>query len=100
MTLLPGKKSDTAHWSVDFVEHLRAVHFGMVTVAAALVILVSCSRDTRISKALTQATQIVEFQSRWNEVQRTVYASAAKLVNISIEAPTYFIKVAANTDAL
>jgi len=100
MFLLSGKKSDTAHWSVDFVEHLRAVHFGMVTVAAALIILVSGSRDTRVSKALTQATQIVEFQSRWAEVQKTVYSSAAQSLNFPIEESTYFIRVAANTEAL
>jgi len=100
MSLLTVKKSDAAHWSVDFVEHLRTVHFGMVTVAIALIILVSGSRDTRISKALTQATQIVEFQSRWNEVQKTVYASAAQLLSISVADSTYFIKIAAKTDAL
>ncbi len=86
------RRVSSVHWSVDFVEHLRAVHFGLVTVSAALIILVSGSRDTRISRALTQATQIVEAESRWTEVQSTLYLTAAQSVNLPTNR-AYLVKV-------
>ena len=35
------KSASPEHWSKDYVEHLRTVHFSLVTVAVALILLLS-----------------------------------------------------------
>ena len=71
----PFGRGSVSHWSVDFVEHLRTVHFGLVTVSVALIVLISGSRSARDSRALTQAQQIVDLPDRWSDVQSALYFS-------------------------
>ncbi|MBS0417716.1 MAG: hypothetical protein JSR66_08380 [Proteobacteria bacterium] len=56
-------------WSVDFVEHLRSVHFSLIALSAGLLVVVVGSQDRNMTKAITQATQIAELESRWAIVQ-------------------------------
>jgi hypothetical protein len=41
-----------AHWSKDFVEHLRTVHFALIAVAAGLILLVLSAREYNAVTAL------------------------------------------------
>ncbi len=50
----PPANKGTVHWSKDFVEHLRTVHFALIVVAAALVIAGSTADSARYATALTQ----------------------------------------------
>lgn len=75
------ERSSISHWSVDFVEHVRTVHFALVTVSVALIILVSGSSHTRYSRALTQAQQIMALSDRWTDVQNVLYFAAVRARN-------------------
>jgi len=48
----------TVHWSKDFVEHLRTVHFALVAVSVGLILLLSRSS----SPALGQIRQVIELK--------------------------------------
>jgi len=53
--------SVTVHWSKDFVEHLRAVHFTLAAVSVGLILILSRTN----SPALGQIRQIVELRRDW-----------------------------------
>jgi len=70
------------HWSKDFVEHLRAVHFALVVVS---LILISAENspdanhdDPRRPIALKQIEEIATFEKNWAKVPRMVYAGAMR----------------------
>ena len=86
------ERSSISHWSVDFVEHLRTVHFALVTVSVALIILVSGSSGARYSRALSQAQQIAALSDRWTEVQNVLYFAAVRARNTS-PYKTYILEV-------
>jgi hypothetical protein len=56
------------HWSKDFVEHLRAVHFALVIVSVVLITASTSGLDGRLSKALTQIQQIASLEKQWTLV--------------------------------
>ncbi len=66
-----------ADWTKDLVDHLRTVHFALLTICAALIIVSLDSKVLPVSQALTQATQMVDLQKQWSEVQRIAISSAA-----------------------
>lgn len=84
-----GAPADT--WSVDFVEHLRTVHFALVALSAGLFILVLTTTDSRIARALSQATQIADeaqpySQSfEWREVQTVLLSHAQRFLPAALQ---------------
>jgi hypothetical protein len=52
---------NAAHWSTDYVEHLRTVHFSLVAASVVLIVLSSSRSQTEVQIALTQIQQIGEF---------------------------------------
>jgi hypothetical protein len=64
------------HWSKDFVEHLRTVHFALVLVASALIITGANTESARMSVALTQVQQIAKFERQWPAVPTKLYEQA------------------------
>jgi hypothetical protein len=50
-------QSSPEHWSKDFVEHLRTVHFTLLTVSVGLIILLS-SKSYDSKKAAEQVNEI------------------------------------------
>lgn len=66
-----------ADWTKDLVDHIRTVHFALLTICAALIIVSLDSKVLPVSQALTQATQILDLQKQWPEVQRIATSSAA-----------------------
>src|ERR1035438_2504717 len=59
----------TAHWSKDYVEHLRAVHFALISTCVVLILLSVSRNKTEIEIAQDQNRQIEEllngFHSSW-----------------------------------
>jgi hypothetical protein len=55
-----------AHWSKDFVEHLRTVHFALIATSASLIILVFSSRPYNATIALRQIGEIIQLQRAWS----------------------------------
>ena len=55
-----------AHWSKDFVEHLRTVHFALILVSAGLMILVLSSKAYDATIALREINEIIELQRLWS----------------------------------
>jgi hypothetical protein len=49
------------HWSRDFVEHLRTVHFALIAVSVALILILSRTK----SPALQQIREIVALKKEW-----------------------------------
>jgi len=53
------------HWSKDFVEHVRAVHFALALVSFALLITASNRTDEKRLAARRQIEQIADFEKKW-----------------------------------
>jgi hypothetical protein len=54
------------HWSKDFVEHLRAVHFALIAVSAGLILLVLSSKEYNAATALVQLEDLLEMKKHWS----------------------------------
>lgn len=63
MPLRVKSQSFPEHWSKDFVEHLRTVHFSLVTVSVGLILLLS-SRSYDPKKAASEMDQIVRIADK------------------------------------
>lgn len=59
--------SAPAHWSKDFVEHLRTVHFTLIAVCVGLIVLSSFPSKTEIQIAHEQALEILQATNAWND---------------------------------
>ncbi len=57
----------SVHWSKDFVEHLRTVHFALLVVSAGLILLLVSSREYNAVSALVQVEQIIDLKRQWSE---------------------------------
>jgi hypothetical protein len=55
-----------AHWSKDFAEHLRTVHFALVAVSAGLLVLIFSSKSYNPAIAIRELEEIIEFQNLWS----------------------------------
>jgi hypothetical protein len=55
-----------AHWSKDFVEHLRTVHFALIAISAGLILLVGSSKEYNAGFALVQAEEILDLKHQWS----------------------------------
>jgi hypothetical protein len=55
-----------AHWSKDFVEHLRTVHFTLIGVATALILIVLSAKPYNPTVALRELHQIINLKGRWS----------------------------------
>jgi hypothetical protein len=53
------------HWSAPFVEHLRTVHFALISVSAAVVLLVLTAKPYNPSVALTAIEKILAIKKEW-----------------------------------
>jgi transcriptional regulator GlxA family with amidase domain len=59
-------RENQPHWSAGFVEHLRSVHFALMTLSVGLILIVLSSEPRyNIGTALTQADQILYLRARW-----------------------------------
>src|ERR1700730_18917372 len=56
----------TRHWSKDFVEHLRSVHFALIGVSASLIVLVGPSKDYDPRLASRQIEEVIRLQKEWS----------------------------------
>ena len=83
------------HWSVDFVEHLRTVHFALVTASAVLLLLAFGNDDKHIAVARTQATEISELHDLWPDVRSSMYEQAARGASVSTADRFYRLAFAA-----
>lgn len=55
------------HWSTDFVEHLRTVHFTLIALCVGLIILSWFPSKSEIQVARDQASEILEVTNTWKE---------------------------------
>jgi hypothetical protein len=88
------------HWSKDFVEHLRAVHFALALVSVILIIADTSGLDGRLNTALTQIQEIAKFEKQWPTVPRRIYDQALRgnglrnhwYIPLSVEmSPKYYV---------
>jgi hypothetical protein len=65
---MPRASSASApvHWSKDFVEHLRTVHFALIAVAVGLAVLVFSSKEYNAVTALVQIEEIIDLKNNWS----------------------------------
>jgi hypothetical protein len=54
------------HWSKDFVEHLRTVHFTLIIVSTGLLLLLISSKPYNAVTALVQIEEILELKRAWS----------------------------------
>jgi hypothetical protein len=55
-----------SHWSKDFVEHLRTVHFALIAVSVGLILLVLSSSQYNAVTALVQVQEILDLKRQWS----------------------------------
>ena len=76
--------SRAPHWSTDFVEHLRTVHFALITVATALII-VNVGTSDLVSRASSQAARIARSPAQWAVHKKEMVSTAARQANVPME---------------
>jgi len=57
---------NSPHWSADFVEHLRTVHFALVAVCLALVGIIQFRKPVEVTVAQSQLQEIRSAVDSWN----------------------------------
>jgi hypothetical protein len=62
----PTSVVSPAHWSKDFVEHLRTVHFTLIGVSAGLILIVLSAKPYDSTAALRELHQIMELKKLWS----------------------------------
>jgi hypothetical protein len=55
-----------AHWSKDFVEHLRTIHFALLAISAGLIIIVFSSKQYNAAAALVQIDEVTDLKTQWS----------------------------------
>jgi hypothetical protein len=55
-----------AHWSKDFVEHLRTVHLTLIATAAALIVVALTTKSYSTEVAKNELHKILELQKNWS----------------------------------
>jgi hypothetical protein len=60
-----GNGQNSQHWSADFVQHLRAVHFSLIAVCVALIGAVVSVKPKEVATALAQLTEIRSAVGNW-----------------------------------
>src|SRR5580698_5760375 len=55
-----------AHWSKDFVEHPRTVHFTLIAISVALILLASSTNPYNSLIAIRELEAIIELQTLWS----------------------------------
>lgn len=101
-----ASRNSSAHWSKDFVEHLRTVHFTLVAVAAVLIITVTSPDARRASTALSQAREIDSLIQEFNHIaSRPIHhhgSGSIRLPGFSLPVnvpPTVFAEAVKKIDA-
>src|SRR5262249_4068234 len=56
----------TAHWSKDYVEHLRAVHFALIAACAAALLILLTSKPYDNAAAVKQLQGIIQLHNDWS----------------------------------
>jgi hypothetical protein len=62
-----GNGENSQHWSADFVQHIRTVHFSLVAVCVALIGAVVSVKPKEITAAMTQLSEIRSAVDHWGE---------------------------------
>jgi len=62
----PATNSSPAHWSKDFVEHLRSIHFTLIGISIGLIVIVLSAKPYNPAVALRQIHQIIQFKKTWS----------------------------------
>jgi len=60
---------NSPHWSADFVEHIRTVHFALVGVCLALIGLIQFKKPVEVTTAQYQLQEIKSAVDGWNTDQ-------------------------------
>jgi len=55
-----------AHWSKDFVEHLRTIHFALIVVSGGLIVLALSSQPYNTKAAYQQLEEIINLKTAWS----------------------------------
>jgi hypothetical protein len=74
----PQKETSGPHWSKDYVEHLRTVHFSLIALSLAAVVLALSPNPDEIKKAREQINAIEELVRVWD--QRWIQKAAENTV--------------------
>jgi hypothetical protein len=62
------KEASGPHWSKDYVEHLRTVHFSLIALSLAALVLAMSPNPDEVKKAREQINAIGEVARSWNHM--------------------------------
>jgi hypothetical protein len=69
--MLGGNGQNSQHWSADFVQHIRAVHFSLIAVCVALIGAVVSVKPKEVATAMTQLSEIRSAVDNWAREVKT-----------------------------
>jgi hypothetical protein len=88
------RTSSDAHWSKDYIEHLRSVHFVLIAVAVTCIAVSRTPDIGRLESAQTQIHQLIDVAARHkppSQVQFLVVTVASKTYFAELEPEDWFI---------
>jgi hypothetical protein len=86
---------NSPHWSADFVEHIRTVHFALVGVCLALIGVIQFKKPLEVTTAQSQLQEIKSAVDRWD----TDVILQNALSNLGLNSfPPMFMPVAGKID--
>jgi hypothetical protein len=63
----PKAVTANVHWSKDYVEHLRSVHFTLIAACIALIVIITSGRAYDPDLVIKQVDQISSYKDSWSE---------------------------------
>lgn len=64
--MLRKASSGPSHWSKDFVEHLRSVHFALIGASTAVILAAVSVKPYNSVTAVRQVSEIIELKKSWS----------------------------------
>ena len=84
------RSSSDAHWSKDYIEHLRSVHFVLIAVAVTCIAVSRGPDLTQLENAQTEIHQIVGVSSRKLASIRSSDKNVQQFITVAVENQKYF----------
>lgn len=68
-----SKRQSDAHWSKEYIEHLRTIHFALTAVCCAILILLMSNETYNVREARQELGKIISIRNQWSGSEFNVY---------------------------
>jgi hypothetical protein len=94
MSMFGGDRGNTAHWSTDYVEHLRTVHFALIALTVTTIIIAHRPNTSDLRTAQWQLHLIRDFVENKASVWSTKHTDdeRATWIRFAVDGKQYAVK--------